>query len=65
MGDYIARVDTLRTGWLGMEETLVSILRDTSISDHEKIALCKQVIDTFTQRGHFDSSEYPQNPAKP
>jgi hypothetical protein len=58
VADCIARVDTLKTDWLGTEDNLVSILRDTTISDHEKIALCKQVIDTFTQRGHFDPNEY-------
>jgi hypothetical protein len=49
------------------KRNLVSILRDTTISDHEKIALCKQVIDAFTQCGHFDPSEYyapPQEPEK-
>lgn len=50
----------VQVNWLGMEDTLVNILKDREISDASKVALAKEAIDAFTKRSYFHSDEYKQ-----
>jgi hypothetical protein len=41
-----------------MEDLLVIVLA-SSLTDQEKVAFSKEIIDAFTRRGHFNCNDYP------
>lgn len=59
MSDYTQRLDMIwdrrlgKLDWLGMEFMLVEILKDTNLTDEQKVKLTKECIDAYTKRGHF------------
>jgi hypothetical protein len=52
--DVVWEKKTISMDWDDMEAFLVDVLKSQIIVDREKVRLCKEGINAFTRRGHFD-----------
>lgn len=44
--------------WSEFEYALSEALHDVHLTNNEVVALCKELLDSFTHRGHFRPEEY-------